>query len=87
MDSILLTRLLGEENEKRFKDEVTDILIDRVREDMESYNDYLFDYESMLSEICDKLEKKLKDRIFEEYMERIEKRIPEIVDSLFCASK
>lgn len=76
------TSLLGPENEKRFKDEVTDILIDRVRCDMEAYDMYLFDYESILGDVSDKIEKDLKDLIYKECMGRIEGHINDIVDSV-----
>ena len=32
-----LIKLLGEENEKRLKDTITDIIIDAVRDDVDSY--------------------------------------------------
>ena len=37
MEELLaITKVLGEENEKRFKDAVTDLLIEQVKDDLEN---------------------------------------------------
>ena len=52
MDNLLaITKVLGEENGKRFKDAVTDLLIEQVKDDLENMSNYLIDWEELFEEI------------------------------------
>ena len=71
MDEILaITKVLGEENEKRFKDAITDLLIEQVRDDLENISNYLIDWEELIEEI--------KNEIKVEFQEKIRKKYPQI---------
>ena len=71
MDEILaITKVLGEENEKRFKDAITDLHIEQVRDDLENISNYLIDWEELIEEI--------KNEIKVEFQEKIRKKYPQI---------
>ena len=49
MEKLLaITKLLGEENENRLKDAVTDLLIEQVKGDLHSISHYLIDWKNSL---------------------------------------
>lgn len=75
-----LINLLGEDNEKRLRDNVTDLIIDAMRDDLESYNreNYILDADDVIDFIaqCQKEAfEKIKPRIINDFMEKIEKKV------------
>ena len=81
MEELLaITKVLGEENEKRFKDEVTDLLINQVKDDLSSMCNYLIDWEELFDEIREELKEEFKTRLREKYMRIAEDRLTELFD-------
>ena len=74
-----LAKLLGEKNEKRLKEEFTDIIIERFRDDIENYDMYLIDYDKMFSEIEYEVTSMVKEKIRSAYMEQANKKIAEFL--------
>ena len=53
MEELLaITKVLGEENAIRFKDAVTDLLIEQVKDDLENLSNYLIDWEELFDVQC-----------------------------------
>lgn len=81
MEELLaITKVLGEENEKRFKDEVTDLLINQVKDDLSSMCNYLIDWEELFDEIREELKEEFKTRLREKYMRIAEDRLSKLFD-------
>ena len=72
-----IAKLLGEENEKRLKDTITDLLIQQVEEDLDSMCVYLIDFESMMSEIRKDIERAAKEKLVDRYMEKLQRKMDE----------
>lgn len=70
-----IAKLLGEENEKRLKDSITDIIIEEVKRDIESLNVYLIDVDELIDDIREDIRSDLKERLYKEYMEIIENKL------------
>lgn len=81
MEELLaITKVLGEENEKRFKAEVTDLLINQVKDDLSSMCNYLIDWEELFDEIREELKEEFKTRLREKYMRIAEDRLSKLFD-------
>ena len=81
MEKILeITRLLGEENANKIKDKITEMLIERVQEDLNEMGVYLVDFESLFDEVIDEVRTDLKNKIAQKYMEKAEEKFSELFD-------
>lgn len=70
MDEVMaIAKLLGEDNEKRLKDEITELLIERVRDDLADYSDYLMDYDKLFVDIEEEMFEEVKNEFRNRYME------------------
>ena len=72
-----IVNLLGEENEKKLKDGITDLLLKRIEEDLNDIGVYLMDLEYMLDDIRKDIEKEAKEKIMKRYMDKLDKLITE----------
>lgn len=70
-----LAKLLGEENEKRLKDEVTDILIEHIREDLENTYAYLIPFDEWLEDIAESVKEDLQKKYEENMRAEVEKKM------------
>jgi hypothetical protein len=73
-----IAKLLGEENVEKIKNSVTDMLIDRCREELEDMAIYMVDYERMFDEIQDEVKAIMKNRIKNKYLEMAEGKFSEL---------
>jgi hypothetical protein len=73
-----IAKLLGEENVEKIKNSVTDMLIDRCREELEDMAVYMVDYERMFDEIQDEVKAIMKNRIKNKYLEMAEGKFSEL---------
>lgn len=73
-----IAELLGEKNEKRLKDSITDLLIERVDEDLRDMCTYLFDFEDLFDQVRKDVEKDIKEMIAKKYMDKMEEKINEL---------
>lgn len=72
-----LAKLLGEDNEKRLKDAITDILIQTVDDDIrERYKyDYIIAFDSIYEDVNRELQEEMKTKMAEKYREHMEKEL------------
>ena len=83
MEELLaITKVLGEENEKRFKDAVTDLLIEQVKDDLENMSNYLIDWEELFDEIRAEIKEEFREKVRTMYMKAAEQKLSEV----FCES-
>lgn len=73
-----IVKLLGEENEKKLKDGITDLLLKRIEEDLDDIGVYLMDLESMLDDIRREIEKETKEKIMKKYMDKLEEKLNDL---------
>lgn len=62
MDGALF-EFLGADNVERMKTEITDAIIDQVREDLHQSYDYIISPEDIVSEIVDDIVRTAKDKV------------------------
>ena len=55
--------LLGEENEKRFKDAMTDLLINQFEDDLQNMSVYMCDYDEIFDEVRKEVTDIMKNKI------------------------
>lgn len=75
-----IAKLLGEENEKKLKDSITDLLIERFMEDLDDMGCYMIDYEQLFDEVRVEVESVMKNKIMKMYMEKAEKKFSELFE-------
>lgn len=75
-----IAKLLGEENEKKLRDSMTDILIERFEEDLNDMNCYLIDYEALFDEIRKEVKSVMKDKVTKMYMAKAEEKFSELFE-------
>lgn len=75
---LAITNVLGEENEKRFKDAVTDLLIEQVKDDLENMSNYLIDWEELFEEIRNEIKEDFREKIREKYIKIAEDKLTEV---------
>ena len=75
-----IANLLGEDNEKRLKDKITDLLIEQVESDLEDrYKyDYILAFDSIYEEVKEKIEEEFKEKLMEKYRERMNTELEKI---------
>ena len=79
MEKVLeVAKLLGEENVEKIKNSVTDLLIDRCREELEDMAIWVVDYERMFDEIEEEVRAIMKEKIMNKYLEMAEGKFSEL---------
>lgn len=73
-----LAALLGEENEKRFKDAMTDLLIHQFEDDLANISEYMCDYEEIFDEVREEVTSIMKDKIKMAYLEKAKAKFAEL---------
>ena len=82
MEKVLeVAKLLGEENVERIKNSVTDLLIDRCREELDDMSIWVVDYERMFDEIEEEVRAIMKEKIMNKYIEMAEGKFSELFES------
>lgn len=74
-----ITKLLGEENEKRLKDAITDIIINTIEEDLNQMHTFLIDFESLFEEVGEEVREEVKDIMRKKYLSKIENKMDEFL--------
>ena len=77
---IAITNLLGEDNEKRLKDAITDMIIRRIEEDLDNYDGWIVDFEYLHDEIDREVRNNVKDKMIRKYTEKIERNLNILFD-------
>lgn len=78
-----IAKLLGEENEKRLKDAVTDMLISRFQEDIDDYDEYMIDIYDLFNEIEDEIRTAIKEKYIKMYMAKADQKLAELFEKAF----
>ncbi len=76
-----LAKLLGEENEKRLKSSITDLLIEQVADELRENYEFLIDYDHLFSEVIGEIEEEFKSRIREKYMGIMDEKFSELFET------
>lgn len=78
-DLIGIARIIGEENEQKLKDGITDLLLRQIERDLESRYEYdfIFDFDSIYKEAIREVESDLKEKIIKIYTTKIEEKFAE----------
>lgn len=76
-----LAKLLGEENEKKFKDAMTDLLIKQFEDDLENMSCYMIDYEEVFDDVRKEVKSIMKDKIAKAYMGKAEAKFAELFEN------
>ena len=76
-----LAKLLGEENEKRLKSSITDLLIEQVSDELRDNYDFLIDYEYLFNEVIDEIKEEFKNRVREKYMGIMDEKFSELFET------
>lgn len=83
MEKILkIAELLGEENAQKIKDEITEILLDYLKHDLDSMCDYLIDYEELFGEVRGQVFANVKDKMVKKYTSEIEGKFEELFNKV-----
>lgn len=73
-----IMKLLGEDNEKRLKDAITDLLINQFEDDLKNMTDYMFDYEEIFDEVRKEVKSVMRDKITKAYLAKAEDKFAEL---------
>ena len=75
-----IMKLLGEENEKRLKDGITDLLLQQVERDIEDkyqYN-YIIAFDDIFEEVRVQIEKEFKEELANKYRKLMEEKMKSV---------
>lgn len=78
-----IAKLLGEDNEKRLKDEITNLLIYHIEDELSDFDEYLIDYEDLFDEIANEVKTVVKDKYIKMYTEKAEKKFEKLFENQF----
>ena len=72
-----IAEFLGEENEKRLKDGITDMLLERAQTDIdEKYKyEYIIAFDYIYEEVAKEIEKEVKEKLKGKYMKMLEEKM------------
>lgn len=72
-----IAELLGEENGKRLKDRITDILIEQAETDIkEKYKyDYIISFDEIFNEVAKEIKTETKEKLKGKYMKMLEEKM------------
>ena len=80
IETSVIAKLLGETNEQKIKDEITNILIEAIREDVEDIYSCIIDWELLFDEINRELHQIVKEKFVKKYLEEAEKKWSELYE-------
>jgi len=79
MDKILkIAELLGEENAQKIKDEISKILLDYLKIDLDNMSSYFIDYEELFEDVRKEVFDNVKAKMVAKYTAEIEKKFEEL---------
>lgn len=80
MEKILkIAELLGEENAQKIKDEISEILLDYLKSDLDNMCDYIIDYEDLFEDVRKEVFSNVRDKMVKKYTAEIEKKFDELI--------
>lgn len=78
-----IAKILGEDNEQRLKNEITDLLIQRIEDDLDNYEDWIVDLNELYKEVNKEVQKAVKDKMIKHYTENFEEKMNEMFKEQF----
>lgn len=80
-----IAELLGEENEKRLKDGIVDLLLELVKNDIEEYSrtEWMIDLDELYYDVDKEVRKEVKDKMIKKYVACAENKIDKIFEEKF----
>ena len=78
-----LIQLLGEGRVERIKDEIAQLIIDRIKSDLDTWDNYIFyppEHKDMFNEAFNSIQKKAKKMYSTAILERVKKDAEKIVN-------
>ena len=74
-----IAQLLGEDNEKKLKDGIVELLLNQAKYDIEQKYayDYCIEFDAIYDEIKREIKDEVKERLKKKYMESINKKMEE----------
>lgn len=83
MEEILkITELLGEDNTKRLRDGITELLLNTIEDDLHDMGTYLIEFEELFGEVRTEVFKDVKDKMVRKYTNEIENKFEELFKKL-----
>lgn len=80
MEKILkIAELLGEENAQNIKDEISEILLDYLKSDLDNMCDYIIDFEELFEDVRKEVFSNVRDKMVKKYTAEIEKKFDELI--------
>lgn len=77
-----LAELLGESNANRLRDAITDRLIRQMDDDLNSFTEYMFDYEEIFAEVKKEVYQLVRTRVMNEYMTTVANSLDEALNAI-----
>lgn len=74
-----IAELLGEQNIERLKDGIIDLLLDVIKNDLDTMNEYLIDFDDLFDEVRREVFENVKDKMVNKYTNEIEMRFEELM--------
>ena len=75
-----LAKLLGEENEQKLKDAITDSLIHQFEDDLNDMCEYMLDYERIFDEVRKEVTSIMKEKIAKAYLAKAQDKFAELFE-------
>lgn len=83
MEEILkITELLGEENTRKLRDNITDLLLNTIENDLNDMGTYLIEFDDLFEEVRTEVFKDVKDKMVKKYTNEIENKFEELFKKL-----
>lgn len=79
-DLSFVATLLGEDNEKRLRDGITDLLLRQVENDLEDkYRyDFILAFDDIYKDVKEEIEDEFKEKLAKKYRQHMNKKLKEI---------
>lgn len=76
-----IAKFLGEDNEKKLKDGITELLLNQAKTDIEDkYEyDYCINFDDIYDEIKEEIKDEVRRKLREKYMEDIDRKVKEML--------
>lgn len=76
MEKILkIAELLGEENAQKIKDEISEILLDYLKSDLDNMCDYIIDYEKLFEDVRKEVFGNVRDKWLRNIRQRLKRSL------------
>ena len=74
-----IARIIGEENEQKIKDGITNAILELVNRDLEGFGEYgyIVNFEKLFEEIEIEVEKRVKEKVVNMYTAKLEEKFAE----------